>query len=522
MNTASGNGGGVHNNGSNAIMVNVTFMGDSASSGGGVYNDTSDPSITNGLFVGETTTSGGAIFNLNSNPTLTNLSLSGNVATTGGGLYNDTSNPVVNNSILWGNSDDGGSGAAAQIYNINSSTPLISYSIVQGSGGGGSNLDDDPDFLRDPDDGGDGWGVGGNDDYGDLHLKTDSPAINAGDNSLVPVGVTVDLDNNARIVGTIVDMGAYEYYDALPVAVDDDYNGDEDTTLNVPAPGVLDDDYQPNGDSFSITGNTEPANGSVTLNPNGSFEYTPVGDFFGDDIFTYTICEDDQQTDCDTATVTISVAPGTENDSPVAEDDNYDAVEDTELNVPASGVLDNDYDPDGDNISITENTQPTNGAVTLNADGSLTYMPNQDFFGVDTFNYTICDDGIPSMCDSALVTITVAPGTVNEAPVAGDDSYDTFEDNPLNVPAPGVLDNDDDPDGDNIAVTSNTQPTNGAVILNSDGSFIYTPDSGYFGEDSFEYTMCDDGAPSLCDSATVTINVARVSFKIYLPLIYRN
>ena len=60
------------------------------------------------------------------------------------------------------------------------------------------------------------------------------------------------------------------------------------------------------------------------------------------------------------------------------------------------------------------------------------------------------------------------------------------------------------------------------MTLNADGSFTYTPDSGYFGEDTFNYTICDDGTPSLCDSAIVTINVARVTFEVYLPLIYRN
>ena len=299
MNTASGNGGGMYNIDSNAILINITFKGDSASSGGGIYNDTSSPTLTNGIFVGETATSGGALFNLSSSPVLTNLSLSGNVATTGGGLYNDTSLPTVNNSILWGNSDDGSSVAAAQIYNINLSTPLISYSLVQGSGGsgagwdtalgtdGGGNIDDDPLFIRNPDDGGDGWGVGANDDYGDLHLRTGSPAINAGDNSLIPAGITFDLDNNPRIVGDIVDMGAYEAFDAPPVAVDDDYDGNEDTPLNVPAPGVLDNDYDPNGDNFSLDSYTQPANGSVTLNSDGSFSYTPDGTSLGRHLYLH-------------------------------------------------------------------------------------------------------------------------------------------------------------------------------------------------------------------------------------------
>ena len=309
-----------------------------------------------------------------------------------------------------------------------------------------------------------------------------------------------------------------------PVANDDAYDAFEDTPLNVPAPGVLENDYDPDGDNITITENTQPANGPVTLNADGSFTYTPDENFFGEDTFNYTICDDGTPSLCDSALVTITVAAGTENDPPVAVDDSYDAFEDTPLNVPAPGVLDNDYDPDEDNITVSDNTQPANGSVALNADGSFTYTPNANFFGDDTFTYIICDDGTPSMCsiDPATVTISVAPGTGNEPPVAVDNSYNALEDTQLNVPAPGVLGNDYDPDGDNIAITQNTQPANGSVTLNADGSFAYMPDVSFFGEDSYTYTICDDGTPSLCDSATVTINVTRVTFEIYMPIIIRN
>ena len=86
-------------------------------------------------------------------------------------------------------------------------------------------------------------------------------------------------------------------------------------------------------------------------------------------------------------------------------------VEDTQLNVPAPGVLVNDNDPDGDNISIDSYTQPAKGMVTLNADGSFTYTPDENEFGEDTFTYTLCDDGTPQECSTAaMVTITVAAG----------------------------------------------------------------------------------------------------------------
>lgn len=498
FNTASGNGGAIYNNVGSGVLVNVTFQGDTAGAGGAIYNNASNPTITNATFAGETATgSGGALFNLDSDPVLTNVSMSGNVAANlGGGLYNQGSSPTVQNTILWNNTDSTGSSISAQIYNTAVSTPTITATLEG---------DVDPLFVSDPDDGGDGWGMG--DDYGDLHIASDSPAYNTGANSLVPAGITFDLDYNPRIVAGTVDMGAYEVVIIEPDAVNDSYDAQEDTQLVVPAPGVLGNDYDPDADGVDITEYTQPDNGAVTLNADGSFTYDPNPDYYGQDTFTYTICDDSAPLLCDTATVTITVAAGTENDPPSAVDDEYDAQEDTSLFVSAPGVLVNDSDPDGDGFNISEYTQPSNGAVTLNADGSFTYTPTLNYFGQDTFTYNICDDAASSLCDTGTVTITVAPGAENDPPLAIDDEYNTGEDTTLDVPAPGVLSNDSDPDEDIITVSEYTQPSNGAVTLNTDGSFAYTPTLNYVGEDIFTYNVCDDGAPSLCDSATVTITV---------------
>ena len=147
-----------------------------------------------------------------------------------------------------------------------------------------------------------------------------SPAINTGDNSLLPADITdidgdgdttepipYDLVNNPRIVGEAVDMGAYEVFNIPPVAVDDTYNADEDTPLIEPDPGVLFNDYDLNGDNLIVTENTQPAHGSATVNPDGSFTYTPDQDFFGEDTFGYTICDDGTPSLCDSATVTVNV-----------------------------------------------------------------------------------------------------------------------------------------------------------------------------------------------------------------------
>ncbi|WP_299126398.1 Ig-like domain-containing protein, partial [uncultured Winogradskyella sp.] len=182
-------------------------------------------------------------------------------------------------------------------------------------------------------------------------------------------------------------------------------------------------------------------------------------------------------------------------------------INNTFVDQPVSGnVLTNDEDFEGDNQTVVSNTNPTNGTVTVNPNGSYTYTPNPGFIGEDSFEYTICDDGNPQACDTATVYIEVLPegGPENEAPIANADTATTAEGTPIDIV---VLANDFDPDADPITITATTNPTNGTVTLNPDGTITYTPNPGFTGEDTFTYTICDDGNPQLCDTATVTVTV---------------
>jgi len=292
-----------------------------------------------------------------------------------------------------------------------------------------------------------------------------------------------------------------------PVAMDDSYDAAEDTPLTEPAPGVLGNDYDPDGDEIAVASYTQPSSGTVEMNPDGSFTYTPDENFCGTDHFTYKVtdgeCDPMYQ---DEATVSIDVACA--NDCPVAMDDAYDATEDTPLTEPAPGVLGNDYDPDGDEITVASYTQPSSGTVEMNPDGSFTYTPDENFCGTDSFTYKVTDGECdPMYQDEATVTIDVA--CANDCPVAMDDAYDATEDTPLTEPAPGVLGNDNDPDGDEITVASYTQPSSGTVEMNPDGSFTYTPSENFCGTDSFTYKVTDGECdPIYQDEATVTIDVA--------------
>ncbi|MDW8069689.1 MAG: Ig-like domain-containing protein [Anaerolineae bacterium] len=283
-----------------------------------------------------------------------------------------------------------------------------------------------------------------------------------------------------------------------PVAAHDSYTVNEDATLTVTAPGVLGNDSDLDGDSLTAALLTGPANGTLNLNPDGSFTYTPNPNFSGADSFTYKAY--DGRSESNVATVTITVNPV--NDAPVAQGDTYETDEDTPLVVDVPGVLANDSDPDGDSLTAVLYSEPLNGQLTLNPDGSFIYTPNQDFFGTDSFVYYAWDGTASS--GRTLVVITVNP--VNDAPVAQGDTYETDEDTPLVVNAPGVLGNDSDPDGDSLTALHLFGPWNGSLTLNSDGSFTYNPNPNFFGVDGFYYYVFDGTAASQWAYVTITVN----------------
>ena len=275
-----------------------------------------------------------------------------------------------------------------------------------------------------------------------------------------------------------------------PDAVDDS----ETTDYGTPVSGnVLGNDSDPDGDDLTATLATGPLNGSVVLNDDGSYTYTPDDGFSGEDTFTYTI--DDGNGGTDTATVTITVGEE-QNQDPDAVDDANTTTEGT----PVSGsVLDNDSDPDGDDLTATLATGPLNGSVVLNDDGTYTYTPDDGFTGNDSFTYTISDGNGGEDTATVVINVSDAP---NQDPDAVDDSETTDYGTPVSG---NVLGNDSDPDGDDLTATLATGPTNGSVVLNDDGSYTYTPDDGFSGEDTFTYTI-DDGNGGT-DTATVTITV---------------
>ena len=184
------------------------------------------------------------------------------------------------------------------------------------------------------------------------------------------------------------------------------------------------------------------------------------------------------------------------NTKPMAVDDMVGALEDAAIEI--DNLLKNDSDPDGDALDIVSVGDPDHGTAELNADGTVSYTPDQDFSGRDSFSYTIRDAN--GGTDTASVFIDVA--TVNDPPQAVDDSFKAASGSAIQI---NVLANDRDPDGEALAIDSFTQPDKGTLTYLGSGQFSYQAPAGLVGEVSFSYTLVDGAGET--STATVDIDV---------------
>ncbi|MFQ5648304.1 MAG: tandem-95 repeat protein [bacterium] len=305
-------------------------------------------------------------------------------------------------------------------------------------------------------------------------------------------------DNDGLVSDTAtVSVSVVEQND-LPVAEDDTATTPEDVAVTL---AVLANDSDSDGSvqASSVTMVAGPQSGSATVNTaTGEITYTPSPNFFGVDSLRYNVKDNLGATSND-ATVRITVTPV--NDAPVAVDDSETTSEDIPVTI---SVTQNDSDIDGtlDVTTVAVTSGPFSGAANVDpATGVITYTPNTNFFGNDTFTYTVADDaGLTS--NTATVSISVVDQ--NDVPVALDDSVETAEDTGITI---AVLANDSDSDGslDAATVTVLSGPDNGSVALSS-GAIVYSPNTNFFGPDSFRYIVKDDlGATSNVATAHITV-----------------
>src|SRR5439155_435442 len=204
-----------------------------------------------------------------------------------------------------------------------------------------------------------------------------------------------------------------------------------------------------------------PSHGTLALNADGSFSYTPAANYNGPDSFTYRI--NDGTVDSNVATVTLTI--NAVDDAPVAGNNNYTTSESTSLAVGAPGLLGNDTDVEGDALTAILVSGPSHGTLALAANGGFSYTPAAGYNGLDSFSYRANDGTADS--HAATVTLTISP--VNDAPAAANNNYSTNEDVTLTVNAPGMLGNDTDVDGDPLTAILVSGPSHGTLTLNVNG-----------------------------------------------------
>jgi VCBS repeat-containing protein len=278
-----------------------------------------------------------------------------------------------------------------------------------------------------------------------------------------------------------------------PVAVNDAATTPEDTAVSGT---VLGNDTDVDaGTTLTASLGASPTNGTLTLASDGSFTYTPTVDFNGIDTFTYTVS--DGIAVSNVATVTITITPV--NDEPLAVGDGTTTLENTATTI---AVLANDSDLEGDSLSVTAISAPAHGTAILSAPGTITYTPEANYCGPDSFTYTVAD----GYGGTATATISITITEANHTPEAADDARQVSEDMAAMI---AVLANDTDEDGDPLSVTSVGTPAHGTAASIANGTIVYTPAANYSGADSFTYTV-EDGHGGT-DTATVTMTITAVN-----------
>ncbi len=280
-----------------------------------------------------------------------------------------------------------------------------------------------------------------------------------------------------------------------PVANDDTLAAVEDTPLLVNESELLQNDSD--SEPLSIPRFSQPDHGTLTRLPNGLLRYVPNTDFHGVDQFTYFASDGDA--DSNVANVEIVVAAA--NDAPVAQNDRFNAIEDTARKIEIEELIANDVDVDGDALSLQIVVSPQHGRVEVSEDGELIYTPRANYEGTDTFRYRVSDG--EEVSNAALVVMNVVP--VNDRPAAATDVLRTREDTPLLITANDLTRNDRDPEGDSLRVVTLAQPSHGNLGRGADGNLIYRPHRNFHGTDRFEYFVTDGNSRS--EAVTVQLRV---------------
>jgi hypothetical protein len=298
---------------------------------------------------------------------------------------------------------------------------------------------------------------------------------------------TVDDGNGGSTTGTVV-VTIVPVND-VPQSSNSSVSGDEDSTWSFQLNSTDAD-----GDSMTFTLASIPMQGTAAIvdSAAGIVEFTPDLNYNGPDALTFHAT--DGTADSAIATVSITVNPV--NDDPVANDDNFVGVEDASLDLD---VLANDFDIDGDALVVDEIAEaPSHGIADVNPDNTITYTPDLDFNGTDSFEYRVSDGN----GGTATASVTISIGAINDAPDADDGAAVVEEDTSVDI-----LLNSTDSDGDSIQFAIITMPSHGSLeVIAADGSTVrYTSSPNYSGGDGFTFQTTDGIEDGNIAAVSVTV-----------------
>ncbi|MEZ5107247.1 MAG: Ig-like domain-containing protein, partial [Draconibacterium sp.] len=308
-----------------------------------------------------------------------------------------------------------------------------------------------------------------------------------------------------------------------PVAVGDIFTISEDSSVNG---NILSNDYDVEGDEIQVTGVSVGGSsystgeditidgvGTVRIDSTGNIIFTPVANFNGEvPAITYEISDGKGGSD----TAVINIIATEENDKPVAVDDSFTISEDSSLN---GNILSNDYDPDDDELEITQITVGGNsystgeditidgvGTVKIDSNGDIIFTPVANFNGeVPAITYEISDGN--GGTDSAVIIIITIEG--NDAPEINDEEYSICSSSTLEG---NILTNDSDPDGDALLANAViAEAGHGTFTINGNGDFTYTSEEGFKGTEVIVVEICDSYAEPICVADTIVIIVSQSS-----------
>jgi|GEM_PF-1483323 len=378
--------------------------------------------------------------------------------------------------------------------------------------------------------------------------NSSSTTLTFRDQSATTAGLDLLLDN-VRVTGPVGPVNN------SPVAVADAYTTNFNTALVVPTTGVLTNDTDSESNPLTAVLGTGPTSGSLTLNPNGSFTYTPNSGFSGTDSFTYRANDGNSNSNLATVTITVNgLAVGSlvngsfesgetgwtfsGNYLVYGSDGSYIAYDGTKMVVLHGGPTTPNavisqafattpgqtyqlafalgtFGGNGVTQSIqvalagttpiltqTESVIGTNSATSSWTPKTINFTANS---ATTTLTFTD-NSATTNAVDMLLDKVSVGIPSVNTAPVAVADSYSTNQNTALVVPAAGVLSNDTDSESNPLTAAVVANPTSGTLALSANGSFTYTPNSGFSGSDSFTYKANDGTSDSNTATVSITVN----------------